>query len=269
MPRREKAKVKVREKKHRSSGSFISEENQAPTIEEVAERTVNTLRNLGKQRFAVSPFSEHMSRWLVNLKDVLSEFEESPGTAVDDQFAKERTQILSTVELDLGKIRDKEAYSGEAFKIVSDNRILLEQMEKDYAAKMKEIEERKNTEIKCLTGNVDAIKEELDRIVRMKTGIFRAISKEAKAKKEAEETQRLNAAQSELTSTVQRFTTEQEKMRDEHERRKQAINEHIRDQEKEVESQEIDGSLETRRAACGALANAINLFLQRKGLSHD
>jgi len=269
MPRRQKAKAKAKERKHRSGGSYMSEENQAPTTEEVAERTVNTLHNLGNQRFVVSPFSEHLSRWLMNLKDVLSEFGESPGTTVDDQFAKERTQILSNVELDLGKIRDKEAYSGEAFKILSDNRILLERMEQHYASKMKEIEDRKNTEIKRLTGNVDAIKEELDRIARMKTGIFRAISKEAKAKREAEATQRVNAAQNELTSAVQQFSAEQEKLQDEHERRKQAINEQIRDQEEEVESQEIDGSLETRRAACEALTNAINSFLQRKGLLHD
>lgn len=268
IPRREKAKAKAKEKKQRSSISFISEENQAPTTEEVAERTVNTLHNLGNQRFAVSPFSEHLSRWLVNLKDVLSEFEENPGTTVDDQFAKECTQILSNVELDLGKMRDKEASSGEAFKILSDNRILLEQAEQDYAAKTKEIEARKDTEIKRLTGNVDAIKEEFERIARIKTGIFRAVSKEAKAKKEAEATQRISAAQSELTSTVQHFTAEQEKMRDEHEKRKQAINEQIRDQEEEVESQEVDGSLETRRAACEALASTMNSFLERKRLLH-
>jgi hypothetical protein len=221
---------------------------------------------LGNQRFAVSPFSEHLSRWLVNFKEVLSEFESSPGINVDDQFAKERTLILTDVELDLGKRRDKEASGGETFKILSDNRILLEQTEQDYASRTKEMEERKNTKIKRLTGNVDAIKEELDRIARMKAGRFRAISKETKAKKEAEATQRLNAAQSELTSAVQHFTAEQEKLREEHERRKQVIMEQIRDQEKEVESQEIDGSLETRRVACETLANAMNSFLQRKGL---
>ena len=266
MPRSEKAKAKAKEKKYRSSDSFISEENQTPTTEEVAARTINTLHNLGNQRFAVSPFSEHLSRWLVNFEEALSEFESSPGITVDDQFAKERTQILTDVELDLEKRRDKEASGREAFKILSDNRILLEQTEQDYAFKTKEREKRNNAEIKRLTGNVDAVKEELDRIARMKAGRFRAISKETKAKKEAEATQRLNAAQSELTSAVQHFTAEQEKLREEHERRKQLIIEQIRDQEKEVESQEIDGSLETRRVACETLTNAINSFLQRKRL---
>jgi hypothetical protein len=269
MPRRERAKAKARERKRHSSGSFISQENKAPTTEDIADRTLQTLRNLGNQRFAVSPFSEHMDRWLVNLKDALSEFETSPGIAADAQFAKERAQILSNVEHDLEQRRRKEASGGEAIKSLSDNRILLEQIEEDHAAATKEIEQRKDTGIKLLTGKVDGIKEELERIARMKTGIFRAISKKAKAQREAEATQRLNAAQSELASAVQHFTVEQERLRDEHEKRKQTVIEQVRDQEKEVESQETDGSLEARRAACEALTNAVNSFLQRKELSHD
>ncbi|MCJ7767034.1 hypothetical protein MUP79_01400 [Candidatus Bathyarchaeota archaeon] len=267
MPRRERAKAK--EQKHQSSRRLTSEENKAPTIEDVADRTLQTLRNLGNQRFAVSPFSEHMDRWLVNLKDTLSEFETSPGITVDDQFAKERAQTLSNVEHDLEQRRRKEASGGEAIKSLSDNRILLEQIEEDYTAATKEIEQRRDAELKHLTGNVDDIKEELDRIARMKTGIFRAISKKAKAQREAEATQRLNTAQSELASAVQHFTVEQERLRDEHEKRKQTVLEQFRDQEKEVESQETDGSLEPRRAGCEALTNAVNSFLQRKGLSHD
>lgn len=53
MSRREKAKA--RGQKRRSSGSYILEENHVPTSEEVADRTLNRLRNLGNQRFALSP----------------------------------------------------------------------------------------------------------------------------------------------------------------------------------------------------------------------
>jgi hypothetical protein len=268
MPRRERAKAKAREKKRPSRDKFIPEENQPPTIEEVAERTMNTLHNLGNQRFAVSPFSENLNRWLVNLKNILSEFESSPDITVDDQFAKERTRILSDIELDLGKRRDKEASADETFRILSSNKILLEQTEEDYSAETKHMNERKDTEIKRLTNNVEGLKEELDRIARIKTGIFRTTSKKTKAQKEAEAAQRLNAAQTELTSAVQHFTAEQEKLRDEHERKKQTIIEQIRNQQKEAESQETDSSLEPRRAACEALANAVNSFLQRKKPTH-
>jgi hypothetical protein len=267
IPRHEK--VKAKEKKHRSSSKFASGENQVPVTEKLNDRILNTLRNLGNQRFAVSPFGEYMDRWLLNLKDILFEFESSPSIVVDDQFVKVRTQILSNVELDFGKRKDKEASGSEAFRILSDNRIRLKQIGTDCASEMKEMVERQQAEIKRLTGNVDCIKEELGRIARTKTGMFRAISKWANAQKEEEASRRLNAAQSELSSALQSFTAEQGTLRDEHERRKQAIIDQIRDQEKEVESQEIDGSLETRRAACEALANAVNSFLRRSGLSHQ
>jgi hypothetical protein len=266
IPRREKAKAKAKGHKSRSGGSFISDENTVLTSEQVANRTLNTLRNLGTQRFALSPFSEHLDRWLVSLRDVLSEFESSLGITADDQFVKERSQILSNVELDLGKRRMEEASAGEAVKSLSDNRMLLERIEEDYATATKKIEKQKDTEIKRLSVEVDGIKEELNRIARMKTGIFRAVSKKAKEQKEAEAMRRLDDAQSELTLVVQHLTVEQERLRGEHERRKQSVIKQIRDDEKEIEDQEIDYSLQARGAACEALVKAVNSFLQRKGL---
>lgn len=266
IPRREKAKVK--EQKRRSAGSLISEEKNVPTPEEIANRTLNTLRNLGNQRFALSPFSEHIDRWLVNVRDILSEFESNLGITADDQIARECWQTLSNVELDLEKRRYEEASVGEAVKSLSDNRMILEGIEEEYATATKKLEGRKDIEMKRLSANVDGITQELNRMTRMKTGIFRAISKKTKAQKETEATQRLNAAQTELTLAAQNFTTEQEKLQEEYKGRKQVVMEQIRDHEKEIESQEIDGSLEARRAACEALINAVNSFLQRKGLQH-
>jgi hypothetical protein len=69
---------------------------------------------------------------------------------------------------------------------------------------------------------------------------------------------------------MQNFSAEKEKLRVEYEKKKQPIVEQIRDQQKEIDSLEIDGSLETRRAACEALVNAVNGLLQRERPSpHD
>lgn len=262
-------KAKAGKHKHRSAAGYAPEENHVPTLEEATNRMLNTLHNLGNQRFALSPFSEHLDRWLVNLRQAVSEFESSPQITVDGQYIEERSQILSNIELDLAKRRQKEATAGEVIKILSDNRILLEQIEKDYANATKKTAERKDTEIKRLSSNIDNSRQELDRIAQMKTGIFRAVSKNAKAQKETEATQRLNAAQSELTLAMQHFTAEQKASKDEHERRKKPIIEQIQNAEKEIQSQEIDDSLEARRAACEALINTVNSLLQRKGLSHN
>ncbi len=263
MPRKEKAKAKATGKKQRSGRRSVSEEKHVPTSEEVVDRTLNSLRIVGNQRFALPPFYVHFDRWLANLGDILSEFESSPNISVDDQFTKERSQVLSNIRLRLEETRRKEVSRDEAIKNLSDNRALLERIEEEHTTRMKEIEGRKDREINRLSRNVDSLREELDRIARIKTGIFR-VSKKAREQKEAEATRRLNLAQRELTLAVQHFTTEQERLRDEYERTKQLVIKQIQDLQKEIENQECDRSLEDRRAACESLANAVNALLQRK-----
>ena len=223
MPRRKKARAKATREKRRSSSSYMSEEHNVPTLEEVSDRTLNRLRSLGNQRFALSPFSEHFGRWLVDLRDVVFEFESSPTISVDGQFLKERSQILSNVEVDLEERRHKEATLDGITKDLSGNRILLERIEEEYTDKTKEIEGRKANEIKRLSSNIDGLREELDRIARIKTGIFRRVTEKAKAQKEAEATHRLNSEQRELALAMQHFSAEKEKLRDEYEKKKQPV----------------------------------------------
>jgi hypothetical protein len=259
-------KKKTRGKKHHSSGKYLLEEEHVPTSEEAVEKTLSRLHSLGNQTFAVFPFSVYFDDWLVNLKDVLIAFESSPSVSVDEPFVKERSQILADVERELEEVRRNEASLRDAIKSLSDNRILLERIEEEYATRARAIEERKNSEIARLHSNIDGFRGELDDLARVKAGLFRAVSKKAKAQKEAEATQRLNDAQSELELTVQNSTAEQESLRSEYEKRKQLVIEQIGNLQKEVEGAEVDGSLEARRAACEALVNAVHAFLQRKTL---
>ena len=261
---RKKARAKAARQKRRSSSSYMSEEQHVPTLEEVSDKTRNRLHSLGNQRFALSPFSEYFGQWLVDLRDVIFEFESSSTINVDGQFLKERSQILSNVEASLEERQREEATLDRITKDLSNNRILLERIEEEYTDKTREIERRKANENKRLSSNIDSLREELDRISRIKTGIFRRVSEKAKAQKETEATERLNSEQKELESAMHNFGVEKEKLRDEYEKRKQPIIEQTRDQEKEIENLEIDGSLETRRATCEALANAVNELLQRE-----
>jgi hypothetical protein len=257
-------KKKTRVKKHRSSGKYLLEEEHVPTSGEVVEKTLSRLRSLGNQIFAVFPFSVYFADWLASLKDVLVAFESSPSVSIDEQFAKERAQILADVESALEESSRKEVSLGQAITSLSNNKILLQRIEEEYATRPREIEGRKNSEITRLHGDIDVFRKELDDLAMVKAGLFRAISKKVKAQKEAEVTQRLNAAQSELELTVQNSVVEQESLRNEHEKRKQLVIEQIANIQKEVENAEVDGSLEDRRVACEALANAVNALLQRQ-----
>lgn len=264
MLRHEKAKAKATQKKHRSSHSYMLEEEHVSTSEEVVDRTLSSLRILGSQRFALPPFHEHFNRWLSNLGTVLYDFESSPAINVDNQFVKERSQILSDVGLQLDEVRHKEVSREEAVEKLLDDRLLLERIEREYTTRTREIEGQKDREIRHLSRDVNDIREELDRIARMKAGIFRTVSKKTKAQKKAEATQKLNLAQKNLRLAKQNFAIEQERLRDEYERKKQLVIEQIRDLQKGIENQELDFSLKGRQDACKSLADAVNVLLQRK-----
>lgn len=259
-------KSKAKEQKKRSSGKYLLEERQVPTSEEIVKKTIGRLHSLAGQIFAFSPFSQYFDDWLLTLKSVLSEFESNPVANVDDEFVKERSQIISNVELKLDERRREEAALGEAVKRLADQNHLLVQIDTEYATATRNLSSRKNSEIQQLTRIVHDLEEELAQINRMKTG-FNLFSKRAKAHKTAEVTQKLDAAKSELESAVQNFTVEQEKLHDEYEKKKQVVIEQVRNLEKDVEVLETDVSAVERRVACEALVNAVNALLQRKASS--
>jgi hypothetical protein len=217
--------------------------------------------------FAVSPFSNYFDDWLVNLKEVVSEFEANDAVNVEDQFVKERSEILSKIELELGEKRREEANLEKESKRRSEANHLLLQIDEEYAAKTRETGPKSNAEIQRLTQNVHDLEEELDRIGRMKTSFFGAFSKKAKAQKEAEAQQKLGLVKNELAATVEKFKVEQEKLHDDYEKKKQIIIAEVRELEKKIESLEKDNSIGVRREASEALVKAVNKLLQRKKAS--
>jgi len=259
-------RVKGKGRKHRSAGNSKQEEKHVATVKEVSDKTLRRLHILGSQRFGSSPFREHFDRWLVNLTDVLSEFESNPNISADDQFVNERLQILSVVKMELEKRRRQEASLEEALTSLSNSKNLLARIKEEYAAATRENRAQKNSEIKRLYKNIDGLRKELNHIVQIKTGFFRGISKKDREQKEIETTQKLNTKQKELELAMLGFTEVKERLQEDYERKRQPIMEQIRDGQKKIETLETDGSLEDRWFACEALIDAVNALLQRKTL---
>ncbi len=255
----EKAKAKA--EKRKSGGKYV-EEAPAPSSQEILEKTLNSLRGLGTQIFAISPFREYFDDWLVNLREVLAEFEANPAVAVDEAYVKERTQILTVVERELAEKRIREAAVEESAKALTEENHRLADLDAEYAAQVRETGQKRNSEITRLTKNVHDLEEELERTRQMKTSFF-GFTKKAKAQKEEEATQKLNAAKKELELAAQNFTVEQEKLHDEYQKQKQAAIEKVQALEKETENAETDSSLQARQAACNALAEAVKSLLKR------
>jgi len=269
--RSEKARRKAKSERTRTIDTYRTEEKHVPTSKEVVDRTLNSLSRLGSQRFAVAPFYEHFDRWLLSLRTVVSEFESSPALAVDDQFAKECSQALSDIELALKERRIKEASRDEAIRKSNQNlldaRSLLRQTEREYAEKANELAASKEQAVKTVATRVGKLRDELNRIVKIRAGFLRSISKKAKAQKEAETSLRLDSTKSELAKIEQSFASKQEKLREDYKRGKRRILGQIANYEKETENlqtgSQVDDALDARRSACDALINAVNAFLER------
>lgn len=260
----QRKKAKGKAPKHQVGGKYAPAEKQVITAREVAEKTLRRLGGLGNQKFALSPFSEYFDNWLMNLKEVMSEFESNQAINADDEFVKERSQVIADVELKLSERRRDEAVLEKATRRLAKQNNLLVQTDTEYAYETQKLASQRNSEIKRLTRSVHDFEEELEEASRMKASIFSPFARRAKSHKTVEATRKLDAAKSELKSVVKSFEVEQEKLHDEYEKRKQTVIEQVRSLEKKVEGSETDGSVEDRRFACEEIVNAVNALLQRK-----
>jgi DNA repair exonuclease SbcCD ATPase subunit len=256
-------KAKRKGQKHRSGGKYLLEESEAPTFEEVVEKTLGRLSRLGGQIFAFSPFSPYYDDWLLSLKSVLSEFESSSAVNVDEEFVKERSQVIADIELKLAERRREEAVLEKAIRRLAKQNNLLVQTDTEYAYATQKLASKRKRKIKRLTRRVHDFEEELEEFSRMKVSILNPFARRAKSHKTAGVTRKLDAAKSELASAVKAFEVEQEKLHDEYEERKRAVIEQVRSLEKKVGGLETDGSVEDRRVACEELVNAVKALLQR------
>ncbi len=261
--RHEKAKARKTKQKHESSIEYAPEAPFPLTPQQAAEETINRLRKLGTQTFAVYPFSEYFQAWLRNVGEVLSEFESNRMISPDDQFFREKQQILSEVEARLDERREIENSRTKLEQDLSENRQNLDHLEKEFSDKTTEVEIREKEETSRLSGVISDAKDELRDVDRMKTGFLRGFSEKAKAHRRAELQQELDSAQRELDQIVNDSGVERKKLKAEYEGKKNPMLERISALEEAIGNQEIDGSLPNRQNACEALAKAVDSLLQR------
>jgi len=260
-------KTKRKGQKHRSSGKYLLEKSEAPTFEEVVEKTLGRLRNLGDQTFAFSPFSPYYEDWLLSLKSVLSEFESNPTVNMDEEFIQERSQAIVDIELKLTERRHDEAVLEKTTRMLAKQKNLLVQTNTEYTRAAQKLASERKHEIKRLTRRVNDFEKELEATDQAKTSFFSLFARRDRSRKTAEITRKLDAVKWELESIKKEFDIKQETLLDEHRKKKQAIIEQTRSLEKKSRGLEIDNSVEDRQLACEELVKAVKALLQRKRLS--
>ena len=257
-------KSKNRKRIRDSHGILPAEKAQIFTEKEISEATLRRLHTLGSQKFGSSPFSEHFNRWLTNVSMVLDEFQTHPDIKVDKQFVTECTQTLSTIGSQLKERRRQETSLDQELKNLAYCRERLNQINSEYAAIASKIRGQKNRDIRRINSSINRLKEEQEEVIRMKTGLFRSVSKKEREQKEIVIVEELNNKQTELEIVILDFKNQQKILQDNYEKKKEPVLERIYDFKKKIRHMDMDDSLEDRWFACAALIDSINSFLQRK-----
>ncbi len=254
---------KSKEKKQRSGAKYLQEETPEASAQQVAEKTLNSLGKLGNQIFALSPFSQYFDDWLVNLRQVTSEFESNQAIAADEQFVKECTQIFLDVEASLAQNRLDESTLTDEAKALADVNHQIVEADKHYAEATRERSNKRNAEVQRLSTKIRELEEQLVAQQGVRISFYKIGAKRKAAEQLAQTTQDLKTSKNELEVTLQTFTAEQEKLHDNYEKQKQDLNETSDRLHKELEKLETDTSTVARQTACNALVCAINALLQR------
>jgi hypothetical protein len=254
---------KAKEKKQRSGAKYLQDEAHEVSEAEIAERTLNGLKKLGNQIFALSPFSQYFDDWLVNVRQVISEFESNPTITSDEQFVKEYTQIFIDVQAALTENKLQESNLTDEAKALADNNHKIAEADKQYAEETRERNNKRNAEVQQLTTKIRELEDQLTREQEIKISFYKFNAKKKASQQLAQTTHNLKASKNELEVKLQTFTTEQEKLHDNYEKRKQELNENSDRLHKELEKLETDTSTIPRQTACNALTSSINALLKR------
>ncbi len=250
--------------KSKSQSKLAIGEKNSLAEREISEVTLRRLHTLGSQKFGSSPYSQHFERWLANIESVLTEFESHLNIGVDDQLVKECNEILTSIKQQLENRRRREATIDQEIKYLSECRSQLQQINVEYITAEKTRRSQKNREVKRLNNEISHLKKEQDKVIQIKAGFFRAISKKERERKEFEIIQELNDKQIELELLILNFNSEQKRLQEDYETKREPMLEQIKRFRKMVRDLETDGSLEERWFVCQTLIDSVNTFLQRR-----
>jgi regulator of sigma D len=248
----------------RQDNRQVWEEKTVFTFQQIFEITLKRLHTLGNQKFGLSPFSEHFDRWLLNVETILNEFENQSDINIDEQFVKERDQVIATIKLQLETRRQQETSLEIRISDIADVKNCLQQTKKEYQTKAVVLRSKKITAVKRLNREMEIIKKEQEQTIKIKPGFFRGITKKEREQKETMVMQRYNDKQQELEIVVLDFKEKQKQLKEDYENKCMPLIEAVKNFQKYTKEMDTDNSLEERWFACETLIDVINNFFQRK-----
>jgi hypothetical protein len=254
---------KASSKRGRVGAKYLNDESVGHTLQDIIGKTIGSVERLGNQVFALSPFSQYYEDWLINLHQVVSEFEAFPGVVIDEVFVKECEQVFLDIESLLADHQMQEDAVSEFEKSLYTLNQELRVVEMTYAESSRVLNNKRNIDTQRLTNEVKALEEDVANQENLKFGTFQFGAKKAAAK-QLEQTQSiLVTAKKQLETISQNFTLEHDKLHVSYVAKKQELSTKSEILHKKIEQTEIDPSIESRRKTCTHLNNIINELIKR------
>lgn len=257
-------KILMAEKPQAMVGENLKQKNLS-AIKELVDKTVNASNELGSQVFTSPPFSQNFDGWLSNLKQVVSDFESNTVFNVDEQLVNDCSSVLLKVERGLAEKKAEESKVSLVGKALADSDGLLVQTENEYAQKIKELDLKRDAETQRLSNRIREL--ELQAQSQEEDNGKRKLLKKKTEDKIPQARVELKSVRAELELAQQNFASEQAKLRDSYEGRKQEVMRQVEELTDEMEKLEVDSSVEVRQEACTALADALNALYRRASAS--
>ncbi|MGD6806081.1 MAG: hypothetical protein ACQCN4_03890 [Candidatus Bathyarchaeia archaeon] len=233
-------------------------EKKAAYLTELAEKTREELNQLGNQSFTTPPYSQNFDKWLADIRQTISDFEANCPVK-DEQFTKEKSQILQDIESALSQKKIEESNIESVQKALAENSQLLTETEKEYTEKLRELSLKRNAEVEPLASRIRELEKELQ---SQEEGSKRKLLLKSTGKL-PQTKQNLKSANDELNLAMQNLNAEQEKLRSEYDLKKKGLMDEAERLNKDLQRLKTDNSIEARQAACKALSNAVNSLIQR------
>ena len=146
---------------------------------------------------------------------------------------------------------------------MADNNHQIVEADKQYAEETRERNNKRNAEVQQLSTKIRELEDQLTSEQEIKISFYKFNAKKKAAQQLAQTIHNLKTAKNTLEVTLQTFTTEQEKLHDNYEKRKQELNENSDRLHTELKKLETDTSTGARQTACNALTCIINSLLNR------
>jgi hypothetical protein len=205
---------------------------------------------------------EHLTRNMQQLEAELAEVAQIKTSYRHplQKMAKEQKQSELTQKLNAAKKR-----LALAVGTSSVDHGKVGDIDAEYPTQTQELADKRNSALDILSKEVHVLEEELVQIDKTKTS--NPLKDVAKKQKLFDTNEKLIAAKKRLELAEQTSNAEQERIRAEYEKKKQATLGQVQSLEKDIATKATDDSAEVRKQATKALANAVKSLVQRKTAS--